>query len=178
MAHRAALAVLLALFLPYGASAETAPRIRILDAPLKSLFDHGLTQSPTLRTLVEKVEAASILVFVEGEIRMPERLGARTNFVTSVNGVRYVRIDVNFTLAPRRQIALLAHELQHALEIADRADILDVEAMESLYEDIGFQSFENGRHRSFETEAAIDVQESVERELGGRASHPLAPATY
>jgi hypothetical protein len=29
-----------------------------LDAPLKSLFDHGLTQSPTLRTLVENVAAA------------------------------------------------------------------------------------------------------------------------
>ena len=27
--------------------------------------------------------------------------------------------------------------------------------MESLYEDIGFESFENGSHKSFETEAAI-----------------------
>ena len=114
-----------------------------------------MTQSPTLRALVEQVEAASILVFVEGDIRMSERLGARLHFVTSVNGVRYVRVDVNCTLAPRRQIALLAHELQHALEIADRSDILDVEAMESLYEDIGFQTFEHGRHRSFETEAAM-----------------------
>jgi hypothetical protein len=178
MAHRTALAVLLTLFLPHGSSAETAPRIRILDASLKSLFDHGLTQSPTLRTLVEQVEVASILVFVEGDIRMPERLGAWLHFVTAVNGVRYVRVDVNCTLAPRRQIALIAHELQHALEIADRPDILDAEAMESLYEDIGFQSFENGRHRSFETEAAIDVQEAVERELGGRALHPHGLATY
>ena len=93
-------------------------------------------------------------MFVEGDIRMPERLGARLTFVTSVNDVRYV-LDINVTLAPRRQIALLAHELQHALEIADRPEITDVEAMESFFEDIGFQSFEDGRHRSYETDAAL-----------------------
>ena len=176
MSLRTVLALLLTLFLPHGASAETTPHLRILDGQLKSLFEHGLTQSPTLRELADKVEAAPILVFVEGDIRMSERLGARLQFVTSVDGVRYVRVDINCTLAPRRQIALLAHELQHALEIAERPDIVDIEAMESMYEDIGFQSFENGRHRSFETRAAIDVQETVDRELGGRASR--APATY
>lgn len=172
MVYRPAVAVLLTLLLPYGAAAETPPRIRILDATLKSLFEHGLTQSPTLRTLVEKVEAASILVFVEADIRMPDRLGARLKFVTAINGVRYVRADINCTLAPRRQVALLAHELQHALEIADRPDIVDAEAMESLYEDIGFESFENGRHRSFETDVALDVQETVDREMGGRTRPP------
>jgi hypothetical protein len=54
----------------------------------------------------------------------------------------------------------------------------EVEAMESLYEDIRFQSFRNGRHRSFETEAAIDVQETVDGELGGRISRTHAPAAY
>jgi hypothetical protein len=89
------------------------------------------------------------------------------NFVTSVNDVRYVRVDINVTLAPRRQVALLAHELQHALEIAGRPEITDVEAMESVFEDIGFQSFEDGQHRSYETDAALEVQETVEQELGG-----------
>ena len=170
--------LLLTFVLPYSVSAETAPRVRVLDAHVKSLFDHGLTQSPTLRALVDKVEASSILVFVDGDMRMPERLGAQLNFVTSVNDVRYVRVDVNVLLAPRRQIALLAHELQHALEIADRPEIQDIEAMESLYEDIGFQSFDNGRHRGFETDAALEMQEAVERDLGGRAPRAHAPAVY
>jgi hypothetical protein len=81
-------------------------------------------------------------------------------------------------LAPRRQITLLAHELQHALEIADRPDIQDVEAMESFYEDVGFQTFEDRRHRGFETEAALEMQEAVERDLGGRAPRAHAPAVY
>ncbi len=178
MSPRSSFILLLIVVLPYSVSAETAPRVRVLDARLKSLFDHGLTQSPTLRAVVDKVEASSILVFVDGDMRMPERLGAQLKFVTSVNDVRYVRVDINVTLAPRRQIALLAHELQHALEIADRAEIQDIEAMESFYEDIGFQSFEDGRHRGFETEAALEVQEAVERDLGGRVPRAHAPAVY
>ena len=134
MIPRSSLVLLLTFVLPYGASAETTPRVRVLDARLKSLFDHGLTQSPTLRAQVDKVEASSILVFVDGDMRMPERLGAQLTFVTSVNDVRYVRVDLNVMLPPRRQIALLAHELQHALEIADRPEIQDIEAMESFYE--------------------------------------------
>jgi len=178
MIPRSSLVLLLTFVLPYGASAETTPRVRVLDARLKSLFDHGLTQSPTLRAQVDKVEASSILVFVDGDMRMPERLGAQLTFVTSVNDVRYVRVDINVMLPPRRQIALLAHELQHALEIADRPEIQDVEAMELFYEDLGFQSFDDGHHRGFETEAALQMQEAVERELGGRAPRAHAPAVY
>lgn len=174
MPLRPVLALLFTLLLSGSASADTVPHLRILDGQLKSLFEHGLTQSPTLRELADKIQEASILVFVESDMRMSERLGARLQFVTTVDGVRYVRVDINCTLAPRRQVALLAHELQHALEIADRPDIVDIEAMESMYEDIGFQSFEDGRHRGFETHAALDVQETVDRELGGRAARPLA----
>ena len=119
---------------------------------------------------MEKVEATPILVFIEGDIRMPARIGARLNFVTSVNGLRYVRVDIDCTLSPRRQIALLAHELQHALEIGERTDILDAEGMESLYEDIGFQSFDNGSHKSYETEAAKAVQRAVDEEMGRRGT--------
>jgi hypothetical protein len=62
----------------------------------------------------------------------------------------------------------MAHELQHALEIGQRTDILDAEGMESLYEEIGFQSSDNGYHKSYETEAAKAVQRAVDNELGMR----------
>ena len=68
--------------------------------------------------------------------------------------------------------------LQHALEIGERTDILDAEAMESLYEDIGFESFENGSHKSFETEAAIAVQHTVDVEMGMRPARTPGTVTY
>jgi hypothetical protein len=176
MVFRSLLVLGILVGVTHRSSAETTPRIRIFDPVLRELFDQGVTQSPTFRSLVEKVEASSILVFVEGDIRMPVQLGARLNFVTSVNDFRYVRVAIDLTLPPRRQIALLAHELQHTLEIAERPDIVDVEAMESLYEDIGFPSFEQRRHRNFETDAAIAMQDAVSEELGGRT--PKSPAAY
>jgi hypothetical protein len=158
------------------AQSASAPHVRFLDPILKGLFEQGMQQSPTLRALVERVEAAPILVFIEGDIRMPLYVGARLNFVTSVNGMRYVRVDIDCTLSPRRQIALLAHELQHALEIGERTDILDEEGMESLYEEIGFQSSDSGSHRSYETEAAKSVQRAVDDELGGRPGRGVSGA--
>ena len=177
MAHRVTLVFLLAVGVPHASLTQNAPRIRILDPILRELFEQGITQSPTLRALVEKVETSSILVFVDSDIRMPDRIGARLNFVTSMNGLRYVRVAVDCKLSPRRQVALLAHELEHAFEIGSRPDIVDVEAMESFYEDFGFQTFENGRHRSFETDAAQATQEAVDEELG-RASKPTGHAAY
>jgi hypothetical protein len=168
MTHRVLILLLITLAIPHRSNAQSAPHVRFLDPILKELFDDGMHQSPTLRALVEKVEAAPILVFIEGDIRMPLYVGARLNFVTSVNGLRYVRVDIDCTLSPRRQIALLAHELQHALEIGERTDILDADGMESLYEEIGFQSNDNGAHKSYETEAAKAIQRAVDDELGMR----------
>jgi hypothetical protein len=168
MTSRVLILLLITLAASHRSYAQGAPHIRFLDPVLKELFDHGMHQSPTLRALVEKVEAAPILVFIEGDIRMPSFVGARLNFVTSVNGLRYVRVDIDCTLSPRRQIALLAHELQHALEIGERTDILDADGMESLYEEIGFQSNDNGAHKSYETEAAKAIQRAVDDELGMR----------
>jgi hypothetical protein len=160
--------LVITLATPLRSDAQSSPHVRFLDSVLKGLFEQGLQQSPTLRALVDKIEAAPILVFIEGDIRMPAHIGARLNFVTSVNGMRYVRVDIDCTLSVRRQVALMAHELQHALEIGQRTDILDAEGMESLYEEIGFQSSDNGYHKSYETEAAKAVQRAVDNELGMR----------
>jgi len=167
----------LILIAPHRSYAQSSPHVRFLDPILKGLFDEGMQQSPTLRALVEKIEAAPILVFIEGDIRMPTHIGARLNFVTSVNGLRYVRVDIDCTLSPRRQIALLAHELQHALEIGERTDILDAEGMESLYEEIGFQSSDSGAHKSYETETAKAVQRAVDEEMGTRPARGVSGQT-
>lgn len=170
MVLRLAPLVLLVLLTPQISSAQTAPRIRVLDPVMRELFEQGVAQSPTLRGLAETVQAGSILVFVECDIRLPAHLGARLTFVTSVNALRYVHVAIECTLPARRQVALLAHELQHAIEIGGRRDIVDIEAMESLYEDIGFQSFEHGRHKRFETSAAIAAEDAVTSELAIRVS--------
>jgi hypothetical protein len=167
-------AILLSLGLPAGVYAEKGPHIRILDHELKALFDQGLVQSPTLRALVAEIERAQVLVFAECNLRLPSGIAGRLNFVTSVNGVRYVRVAIDCTMAPRAQVSLLAHEIQHALEVATHPDVVDVDAMESLYEGIGFPTTRDGPARHFETAAAKAVQRAVNAEMGRRPERDTA----
>jgi hypothetical protein len=154
----------------HPAEAQDGSRVRVLDRGLKGLLEFGSELSPTLRYLLEQLEATSVLVFVDCNPRMPERIGARSNFVASVNGVRYVRVDVDCALVYRQQLSLLAHELQHALEIGGRSDIVDADSMESYYEDIGFQTYDDGKHKEFETFEAIAVQRRVDAETSGKVT--------
>ena len=164
------LALLLSLALPEQSAAQAGPHLRVLDHVLKAVLDRGMAQSPTLQKLVAEIETTRILVFAECSMRMPSGVGGRMNFVTNANDYRFVRIAVDCMLTERWQITLLAHELQHALEIGRNPDVVDVEAMESLYEEIGYPTSREGGIRHFETEAAIVIQRAVERELEGRGT--------
>ena len=169
---RAALVIVLTIVITHTAAAQSPPHVRVIDRDLKALLERGVTHSPTLNALVAEVEATPLLVFVECSFRLPSGLGARTNFVTSVGDTRFVRVAVDCSLTSRWQVSLLAHELQHALEIGRHPEVHNVDAMELLYESIGFPTVRDGATRHFETEAALAVQRAVNQELGdARTTH-------
>ncbi len=120
--------------------------------------------------MVDRLDSTPIQVFVGCDLTMPESLSGRLNLVSSVAGVRYVQVTIRCSLSSRRQLSFLAHELQHALEIADNAEIADADSMESYYADVGFQTHIDGADRTFETDAAIAIQHLVEREMDGKPS--------
>jgi hypothetical protein len=164
------------LVLPSASAAQNNQHLRVLDRDLKMLIDRGVTQSPTLGKLIAEVEASPLLVFIECALRLPSGVGARTNFVTSVEDTRLLRVAVDCALTTRWQISLVAHELQHVLEVGRHPEVVDVEAMASLYEDIGYPTSRDGSIRHFETEAAIAVQKAVSEELGAIRAIPGAMA--
>jgi len=164
------------LALPSASAAQSARHVRVLDRDLKALIDRGVTQSPTFGKLVAEVEATPLLVFVECARRLPSGVGARTNFVTSVGDTRLLRVAIDCSLTNRWQISLVAHELQHVLEIGRHPEVVDAEAMESLYETIGYPAGRDGATRHFETGAAIAVQRAVHEELGVVRATPGAMA--
>jgi hypothetical protein len=168
----AACVALASLAWPAHGLAQAPSTVRMLDGALKSRLEFGLKRSPTLRALVAQLEAAPVLVFVDCGARMPGRIGARLNLITSVNGIRYVRVEINCSsLGDRVQVSLIAHELQHAWEVANRPDILDDDSMQSYYAEYGFQTYYDGTHSAYETRRAMEIQERVLAETSGR---PLA----
>lgn len=169
----ASLGALFVITVHQAAGAGEVPHIRMTDVRLKALLTSGVRVSPTLAALVQRTDEASVLVFVECAPRMASQVGARLSLMTGIRGLRYVNVRMDCRLLPKQLVALLADEIQHAVEIGERTDITDVDAMESFYEDVGFQSYSDGHHRRYETDRAIAIQKTVAREVE-RADYALS----
>jgi hypothetical protein len=149
------------------------PRLRGASPHETAMIGDLLARSPTARTLAAGLLSVDVIVYVQIDRKLPRGHGA-TRFVTSTPSVRFVRIS----LAPAGHAddlaALLAHELQHVLEIARAPDVIDSRGVRRLYHVIG-----NDRSASsaFETAAAQEVSRQVRRELargsGRAADRPL-----
>lgn len=153
---------------PGGAGSQAAcdedlPRLRTLDHQLALLIQQGIEQSPTFKRLVDGVQRSDLIVHVERHNRFREGHSGSCRLVGACGGQRYVRIGLSSLLNQRELIVLLAHELQHANELAAAPYVCDEVGMREFYCSIG----EAGRH-GYETEAARQVTDQVSAELALR----------
>lgn len=145
--------------LPSLAAAGQHLPVRPVDALATAAIERAIDRSATARSLVTRLESSNVIVHVESSRTLPSGIGGMTRFVTARAGFRYLRITINSDLPPRMRAAILAHELQHACEIADStAD--DAVALRGLFE---HQGHRNGDY--FETSAAIAAEKIVQLEL-------------
>ena len=155
---------------PYAAWDEvplTSPfsRVRALDRDVAAAVADGLRRSPTFARLVAALNRSDVIVYIEMVHTLPPTTSGRMVLTTKDNRFRYVRIQVASRLFPAELIAVLGHELQHAVEVAaqphgrpDRTSAMTAD----------------------ETPAAVSVGAQVRRELdrferpldGGRARRP------
>jgi hypothetical protein len=93
--------------------------------------------------------------------------------VASTATARYVRIQLNGPGRAIETIALLGHELQHAVEIADAPHVRDSHALARLY-------LRPDRPRGpNDSAAARDVGARIRNEIAFQtASKPVAPASW
>jgi hypothetical protein len=100
---------------------------------------------------------------------MRARLFGRLTFMAAGGGRRYVNVRVACMSNDSEQIAALAHELRHAVEIADASYVVDVASLRALYERIGFASHGVAGGAGYKSHAAIDSARCVWAELGRTA---------
>lgn len=170
-APRLVLAAALALGPAPGAGAGEndlpVPHIRTTDARLRALIDEAADASPTVRALIARIATSDVVVYVACEHDLRIRATGRLNFVTAAGGVRYVIIHLKPRPSRVKAIGTLAHELQHAVEIADNPSIVDETSLAREYERIGYRSHsEHGQ--AFDTKEAVEVGRRVLEELGTR----------
>lgn len=124
-----------------------------------ALCQHG-RRSATLRRLLA---AAPLVVYVEEAGPTPRQWDGRIRFIGRAASWRYVVIDVSPYASGQVVAALLAHELQHALEI-DGGRVEDLAEFGRLFARIGFRTGVTGAN-AFDTAAAIDAGVDTLREL-------------
>jgi hypothetical protein len=145
------------------------PRVRPLDPSLTRVVDAGRHRSPTFHALVERLEAGDVVVYLQYG-QLPGGVQGRLIFLSAVAGYRYVMVEVDRQLDTPRLIAIVGHELQHAVEILDQPQIVDHATFARAYERSGFtrRYFPEGGV-GFDTAAAVQAGRHVWREIGGSA---------
>jgi hypothetical protein len=137
-------------------------RVRSNDPQLAHLLSDGARRSRTFAQLVTRVHATDLIVYVESTHSLPPDTVGRLQLQSVVNGCRYLRVQVKSTLLRDEMIAVIGHELRHALEVADDPTVLDNAALRALYKRIGYPAGHNG---GFDTDAAKRTGFQVRDEL-------------
>jgi hypothetical protein len=144
----------------------TAPdrRVRAKDARLFSMLAEGMNRSRAFAALVTALNRSDVIVYVETVMTLPQDTRGRLTLLPLAGQYRYLRVQIRSDLSRRDAIALIGHELQHAIEIAEAIDVRDTTSLIKLYERIGHAS--SGDH-AYDTDAAQDMGRLVRRELAG-----------
>ena len=135
--------------------------VRTAHPYVESLLRDGFQRSPTFARLLVRLERSDLIVFIESQIPLPPGIEGRLVMLSATHGVRYVLIQIGTGDSLMDAIALLGHELEHANEIADAREVVDMSGFVALYERIGVKS---GWHQ-YETKMAQEAGRQIRREL-------------
>jgi hypothetical protein len=167
----AAGALVCAVAAPSAAATQPVPRVRSTDATILHLLQEGAERSTTFRSLVDAIDHSTGIVYVEfGYCAFGHLNGCLLPFIAVSHGDRYLRIVVTADQNRRSHdqlLALLAHEMRHALEVLEHPEVVDVATMEAMYRKIGTPLTGHSGH---ETSAARAAGDAVLAELSEK--HP------
>jgi hypothetical protein len=153
----------------------TAPdrHVRTTDRYVQTLLAQGVRRSTTFAELMQALNQSDVIVYIQSVDTLPSTLSGRLMLAADAHGQRYLRIQMRQSLGPNDSIALMGHELRHALEIAQASEVRDARGLIALYQRIGDESLP-GVH-AYETDAAQDAGRQVRVELLRSVTAALAP---
>jgi hypothetical protein len=149
------------------ATLSALPHIRVGDDRLGPLLEYGRRHSLLLQAQIDRLEDSDVVVFLRCDPRLPAGASGRLSFVGKSAGIRYVLVRVGYVGNRLRQIALIGHELRHAVEVADTPAIVDTASLQQEYAQLGWvnRRASKGGVIAFETDQAVRAGEHILREL-------------
>ena len=137
-----------------------SPRVRPENAAIRALIDQGMERSATFRDLNAGLDKSNVIVYVRFS-RCSGGVPACLFWASADALGRRLLIKIDrFGRSPDELTALLAHELQHANEVAADSNITDLASFQRSFASIG-QKHSAG----FETEEANKILGKVATEL-------------
>ena len=147
--------------------------VRSNDGKVLKLIERGEIRSETFRRLLNELDATDVIVYVEPQSKRRELGGYLVDHITAVGDRRYLRAVVRFPGSDESLIAAVAHELQHAKEIAEASEVRDDDGLRRFFERSGL-TFECGAEREcYETQTATDMERAIDGELRASNDHPV-----
>jgi hypothetical protein len=140
-------------------------RVRSTERFMIALIREGYVRSPSLRDLVDVLQQSNVIVFVQPASCAGGRI---RSCLVSVNGSpreRHIRIIVDTHRSHEWLIATVAHELQHAVEIAEHPEVTDASGALNLYRRIALGRCRDGLSEECETTRALTTERQVLSEL-------------
>jgi len=150
---------------------DASPALRPESAAVRALMTKGIERSGTFRDLTSRLSGADVIIYVRFS-RCPGNVPGCLQWASAAPGLRRVVIKLDqFGRTPNELTALLAHELQHALEVADATEINDLASFQKAFAERGWK----GAH-GFETALAGEITKRVAAELGSTSEARIGSA--
>ena len=162
-----------------GHVAATAPvpinpnaRVRPMQPLVEKLLATGMGRSESFRRLIREIEASDVIVYIEARRDLRSGVGASMRFLATSASDRFVKIHLDANHNPHVLVALLGHELQHVVEVAQNRSIRSADDLRVFYREKGVRTGPD----SFDSEAARQMGYVVREELLGRPMSDLRMA--
>lgn len=158
--------LLAALVGPPGEATTTpVPRLRPQSPRIAAWIERGRAESETFRALADRIERSDVIVYLDIQPGLRSGVAACLTWMSATPSVRFVRASVRPDLPAREAVAMIAHELQHVVEVADHAEVRSEPALAALFARIGHATAVAGGH--WDTQAALRTGDRVRLELLG-----------
>jgi hypothetical protein len=144
------------------ATAADFTHVRSDDASIRALLRDGYERSATFKTLVDDIESRPGIVYIAQAVKLSRGMeGALLHAVAGSPAMPFLRVLIKTNLAPDYAIAVLAHELQHVVEVLRAGPPKDAAAIAALFAVLDHQTADS----KFETEDARAIASLVRGEL-------------
>jgi hypothetical protein len=149
------------------AAASSARADVWVDSQLTRAVEAGDLRSPTFQQLRRELRESAWDLFIQiGRCPASPVAACLLHFVGRFRDRPYLRLVVDGrSRHPAIVSARIAHEMQHAREVIGHAHITSGAGITALFRRIGFEQVVTRRVTTYETRAAIQIEEQVLREL-------------